>query len=139
MIVCRTKECQRIFQNLGKEVYFLGFTSKNYYDASIEKDFSQFFHLAGNSLQKGTSTIIGMWKENPEFPRLTILKHGYIDPDLINLSWIPNYVSVEELCLLMNQSGVHLCPSETEGFGHYIMEAMSTGAVVITTDAPPDE
>ncbi len=36
-----------------------------------------------------------------------------------------------------NRAGVHLCPSETEGFGHYISEALSTEGIVITTHAPP--
>jgi glycosyltransferase involved in cell wall biosynthesis len=32
---------------------------------------------------------------------------------------------------------VHVCPSEAEGFGHLLGEAMSCGALVVTTDAPP--
>ena len=32
---------------------------------------------------------------------------------------------------------VHICPSAREGFGHYINEARSVGAVVLTIDAAP--
>jgi glycosyltransferase involved in cell wall biosynthesis len=38
---------------------------------------------------------------------------------------------------LQNTHAFHLCPSETEGYGHYIVEALSVGAVVVSVDAPP--
>ena len=54
-----------------------------------------------------------------------------------NIRAINRRLSEEEVLRLMNTHGVHLCPSRTEGFGHYIVEALSTGAVVVTTNAPP--
>lgn len=54
-----------------------------------------------------------------------------------NINCIAKYVDDDELRLVQNRHGVHLCPSEAEGFGHTLVEAMSCGAVVITTDGPP--
>ena len=42
-----------------------------------------------------------------------------------------------ELVGLFNSHQFHLCPSQYEGFGHIIHEAMGVGAVVITRDGPP--
>ena len=38
---------------------------------------------------------------------------------------------------LQNRHEFHLCLSQTEGWGHYIPEAESVGAVVLATDAAP--
>jgi glycosyltransferase involved in cell wall biosynthesis len=138
LILCRTRETERIFRNLGKQVYYLGFTSHDCYQETIQKNYSHLFHLAGGSLLKGTSAIQNIWHSHPHFPLLTVVKYP---SDFIfsqsNLKWIPHRLPLNQLRLLQNECGIHLCPSETEGFGHYIIEGMSTGAVVVTTDAPP--
>lgn len=38
---------------------------------------------------------------------------------------------------LQQSTPLHVCPSEREGFGHYINEARAAGAVVIAPDHPP--
>jgi glycosyltransferase involved in cell wall biosynthesis len=48
-----------------------------------------------------------------------------------------DYIDDAELKRLQNAHAFHVCCSETEGFGQYIGEAMSVGAVVLATDAPP--
>lgn len=138
LILCKTKESLRIFSDLHYPTYYLGFTSPDCYRSEIKKDFSRFFHLAGGSDQKGTGAILKIWMANPYYSHLTLIKHSseWIISQR-NLKFISTYLPESELRQLQNQCGIHLCPSETEGFGHYIMEAMSTGAVVVTTDAPP--
>ena len=38
---------------------------------------------------------------------------------------------------LQNSHRFHLCLSEAEGWGHYIAEALSVGAITLTCDAAP--
>ncbi len=138
LVLCRTKEIERIFKALNKQTYYIGFTSPDCYRKEVKKDYSHFFHLAGGSLQKGTIPILNIWLSSPHFPLLTVIKYPTdFASTQSNLEWIPYRIPEKELRTLQNQCGIHLCPSETEGFGHSIMEALSTGAVVLTTDAPP--
>lgn len=140
LILCKTEESLRIFQEISKKTYFLGFTSTDHNQPEISKDFSKYVHVGGKSMMKGTDEVLKTWKMNPDLPHLTLIKHKYLNdakkiPNHVKL--ITKRVSNASLLSLQNGCGVHLCPSKTEGFGHYIMEAMSTGAVVVTTNAPP--
>ena len=54
-----------------------------------------------------------------------------------NIEMITERVDEATLRRLQNESALYLCPSEAEGFGHIILEGLSVGGVVITTDAPP--
>ena len=137
LILCRTHEVERIFNKLGMPTYYLGFTSLDRYDPLIQKNPRQLLHLAGKSVQKGTERVLQLWKERPDYPILNIIRLKDHVPNLHNISAHRSYVPEQELISLQNESGIHLCPSETEGFGHYLMEAMSAKAVVLTTNAPP--
>lgn len=138
LILCRTKETERIFKNLNRDTFFLGFTSKDCFQSEVKKDFNLFIHLAGGSDQKGTPAILDVWNRNKQYSPLTIIKRtGLPSSNQANLIMIPYRISQRSLAYLQNRCGIHLCLSETEGFGHYILEAMSAGSVVITTDAPP--
>ena len=54
-----------------------------------------------------------------------------------NVTLIREHLPTQALREIQNSHGVHLCPSRAEGWGHYIHEAQSCGAMVVTTDAPP--
>ncbi len=140
LVICKTEECLRIFTPLCKEVYFLGFTSFDKYQPTITKDFSKYIHVAGKSPWKGTEEILNVWTNHFGMPNLILITsknqgQGIIDKKSIEI--IHKHLPDDLLLSLQNECGVHLCPSKTEGFGHYLMEAMSAQAVVITTDAPP--
>ena len=138
-ILCLTKFAKNIFDNLGCKTQFISFTTFDQFNKEYSKNYNQFFHLAGsNSVQKGTKTIIDTWLRHPEWPTLTIRqnKKNFHVP-ASNIRYITEFLEDRVLSEYQNTYGIHLCPSEAEGFGHYIVEAMSCQALTITTNAPP--
>jgi len=138
-VFCKSHHALEIFQKHHPSCLFTGFTSKDLFDPDIPKKEKSFLHLAGRSTLKGTEAILALWKKHPEWPKLTLLQHPENAPaDLpANVHLIRDYLSEQDLRKLINEHAIHLCPSLSEGWGHYIVEAMSCGAVVITTDGPP--
>lgn len=145
ILLCKTRHANQLFQNLLRHSLYIGFTSRDRQLATVGKDFRRFLHVAGLSDFKGTHRLAALWARNPHWPRLTIIRSA-IDrncrqrpglPSAPNIELIAEWIEDDHLRELQNQCGVHLCPSETEGFGHYIMEGLSTGSVVVTTDASP--
>lgn len=134
-----THHAKPIFEALGVPVTYTGFTSEDRLDASVVRE-RAFFHLAGRSSNKGTETLLATWRRHPEWPRLTVLQSPRVARPLMSASNIDHradYIGDDELKRIQNAHRFHLCPSETEGFGHYLVEAMGVGAVVVTLDAPP--
>lgn len=138
-ILAKTRHAERIFSGLGTPVHFIGFTSTDCRLADAEHK-HDFFHCPGRSGNKGTARLLALWHRHPEWPLLTVLWRRAGAPDMAsatNVRMIRERVGERELQQLQNASLFHLAPSSTEGFGHSIVESMSTGAVVITTDAEP--
>lgn len=138
-VLTKTAEAQSIFASLGVASEFLGFTTEDRFDPSVEKDWLACLHVAGRSTMKGTEDLVTLWWRHPDWPVLTIVQdpsRPAIDvPSNVNL--VQRFLPPQGLRELQNRSGIHLCPSRSEGWGHYMSEAMSCASVVITTDAPP--
>src|SRR5580765_6152170 len=136
-VLVKTRHAVDIFEAQGCKVAYCGFTSGDRLDASVPRE-RAFFHLAGRSSNKSTQRLIALWQRHPHWPTLTILQSPRtaqpIEPPAANIVHRIDYIDDAELRRLQNAHRFHLCPSETEGFGHYIVEAMSVGAVVVTTD-----
>ncbi|RPE79825.1 glycosyltransferase [Vulcaniibacterium tengchongense] len=138
-VLAKTRHAQAVFEALGKPTEFVGFTSEDRLLPGRRRELA-FFHLAGRSGNKGTQRLLALWRRHPEWPVLRVLQNpckAQPGPAAANIEHRVGYVGDDELRRLQNEHAVHLCPSETEGFGHYIVEAMSVGAVTITLDAEP--
>ena len=131
---------EQIFRGLGCRTEFVSFTSSDHLDESVPRDHTRFFHSCSSQF-KGTQSLLETWQAHPEWPELVavINNNDNISAELAapNIRLIRKRLSHEELRRLQNSIGFHLCTSEAEGFGHYIMEAMSCRAVTIATDGPP--
>jgi glycosyltransferase involved in cell wall biosynthesis len=136
----KTAHTERIFALRGARVTQIGFDSEDRWDPHIARD-RTFFHLAGYSPMKGTFRLVDLWRRHPEWPLLIVVAHlvdGTPAPSSsANVEVHAAYVDDGDLRRLQNRCLFHLCPSEAEGWGHYIVEAMSVGALTITVDAPP--
>jgi len=140
LVLAKTRLTERLFGELGCKTEFTSFTSPDHLDEKIPRDHTRFFHACSSHL-KGTKRLIEVWKKHPEWPELVVvINHNDTIPEdigAVNIRAIRQRLSDAELNELQNSIGFHICCSEAEGFGHYIMEAMSCRAVTFTTNAPP--
>jgi glycosyltransferase involved in cell wall biosynthesis len=139
LILCKSKQATNAFSKDGLPAHYLGFISIDSHIPNITPNRSRYLHLASSGCQKGTAEILNAWSCHPEWPLLTVLagKCQLLSASAENVEIITNWISDNDLCLLMQQCGVHVCCSNAEAFGHTIVEGMSCGALVITTDYPP--
>ncbi len=138
-VLTKTDHAADIFRDHGCRIAPIGFTSGDRHLPEIERT-RTFLHLAGRSSAKRTRVVLETWARHPEWPTLTVVQHPRMAdfrPVARNIVHRVDYLDDGELRELQNANLFHLCPSETEGFGHYIVEALSVGAIVMTTDAEP--
>jgi glycosyltransferase involved in cell wall biosynthesis len=137
-VLCKSRHAEQLFGHHAQTRY-IGFTSSDRSSSGDEPDYEAYFHLAGRSTLKGTEALMATWARHPEWPTLTVIQRKENAPTSVppNVRLITDYVAEDVLVRYLNQHGVHLCPSLSEGWGHYIVEAMSCRATVLTTDAPP--
>lgn len=139
LVLAKTQHARGIFEGLGKTTLHSGFASPDRFRPDVARDWGAFLHIAGRSTEKGTEDVVAAWRDHPHWPELILIQHpaAVKGPMPANIRLLSGFMDDDALLTLQNRCGIHLCPSHSEGWGHYILEAMSTGAVVVTTDAAP--
>jgi glycosyltransferase involved in cell wall biosynthesis len=150
-LVAKTKHAYDVLTKQFPEskVEYWGWSSIDRVLTNVVPDYNQFLHVKGVSRFKNTQLVLETWLKHPEWPTLTILHYGdpkrneYVDIPVDhfmvadNVRMIQRKTTDTELAFQLNRCGVHVCPSNLEGFGHYINEALSARALVVTTDGHP--
>jgi hypothetical protein len=142
LVLCKTHDCQRIFDTIKSEkdtwqTVYTSFTSEDRNTGQRAEEIV-YLHTAGQSTAKGTDTVFKAWKEDYPILILTKLRDfKYYQRKQDNILTCFERVPLDILKELQNKCTFGVCPSEYEGFGHYIWEGKSCGQIIITTDAPP--
>lgn len=138
LVLFRTRHAMEILSNETRTAAFVGFTSFDCRDESVMKAPMGALHVSGWNPHKGSAAVLAAWSVNPDWPELQMVSQLPLElTDAPNIKHLHTRVSDQTLRRLQNSCGVHVCPSEVEGFGHTLVEAMSCGAIVVTTAAPP--
>lgn len=137
IVLAKTKDAKRIFEAFPVKVEFTSFTSDDRFDIQILRD-RAYLHMAGQSETKGTQTVFANWERN--YPQLVFTKlknFGMYQKRNANVIACFERMPLDLIRTIQNKCVFHICPSEYEGFGHYIWEAKSCGAITLTTDGAP--
>ncbi len=133
MVFCKTFHAVEVFKKFHHNCIYTGFTSNDMFQ-DIEKD-KRLLHIEGKSMLKNTDALISAYQMRPELPPCYAISSR--NTGKFNGLEFFERLPYEKLKVLLNACLIHICPSMYEGFGHYINEARSTGAVILTTDRPP--
>jgi hypothetical protein len=144
-ILCKTRVGYEVFRDIHHHSIYTGYSSLDRLDERYQKDYFKCLHLMGQSQLKGTKALLNVWSRHTDWPQLYVVVNS---TTWNNVDWIYSYSSQNisivngplpesEIIKLQNICGIHLCPSEAEGFGHYIVEALSVRSIVLTTNAGP--
>ena len=141
-VFTKTREAQRIMEEkLPGKTHYVGFLCRDQYMPDVPRKLI-FLCVAGQSIIRGAEAVYDAWrwKKNGESIRsnLIILSSTLKRTNLpANVEIIERIADEEEFKRLQNMCQVHLCLSGTEGYGHALHEALSVGAMIVTTGAPP--
>jgi len=159
LYICKTKfTCKCLNKLIEKkkirpaELLYTSHTSipDNLYIPTIKKNFKYFLHSAGKSPFKNTYLIIKTWLQY-DLPPIIITCYDFCIKKLKkfgiklnlnefkkhNIIFYSNKLNPQKIIYYKNYCGFHLCPSQREGYGHYLNEARIVKAIAITVDGEP--
>ena len=140
-VLCKTHDCETIWGKKLGRTYYTGWEAFDYNQSIpvIDKK-PEFLHLAGNSGTKNTDAVINCWRMyDPGYP-ITIVSR---DPAVrVQCHGVKNVTYEQRLddgrvIHMLNNFRFHLMPSEYEGYGQGLHEALGCGGIILTTNAPP--
>ncbi|WP_017659132.1 glycosyltransferase [Baaleninema simplex] len=137
-ILCKTRLAEMVFSPFAP-TEFISFSSFDRRRREISPNYDRCFHLGTTSSRLGTTVLLDLWRSRPDFPKLTLVRQQPPPSDMRsdNIDYIDRLVSEESLATYQNHHGIHIYPTQMEGFGHRLVEAMSCEGLTVTTDAPP--
>ena len=138
---CKTHDCYNIWnRKLNGRCVYTGFEGADYYNSSISQKEIRFLHLAGNSGTKNTEAVVDAWRQYKlPYPIDIVILNPAIRTLCVGVPNVTYHQRIAEshVQYFVNNAWFHLLPSQYEGYGQAIHEALSCGGLVLTTDAPP--
>ncbi|MGP9831194.1 glycosyltransferase [Marinobacter sp. NSM] len=139
-ILCKTQHAAEIFSRCHSDVLHIGFTGGSAISGpcTSDKNYRLALHVAGNSQFKGTTAVLSCWSRHPEWPKLVVVSQHVDSSDYPHQNIeIRSNLTDKEMKALWQEAGFAILPSEVEGYGQVLAEALENGCVTITTNAPP--
>lgn len=135
-IIVKSEFAKQLLAAHNRNIVNCGFVSYDKYDSKIDKT-DTFFHLVGKSYQKGTEQVLSTFnKTNLPLTIVESLSHYNKTPLKDNINFIADFLPKEEVTKQLNSNRFHLCVSYYEGWGHFLYEGLSTGAIAYVSNCP---
>lgn len=140
-VICKTHDCEAIWGKKLGRTFYTGFEALDFNQniPVLEKKI-EFLHLAGNSGTKNTDAVINCWRMyDPGYPITIVSRDPAVRTQCLGIKNVTyeQRLDDEKVIKYLNQFRFHLLPSEYEGYGQGIHEALGCGGIVLTTLAPP--
>ena len=142
---CKTQEAVEVFSKLHANVKFIGWTSiakgipemKNFHKAVV---------ITGKNIFRHPQIIVDAYASmdgTSGLPELHVVYDGTrmkldVPESLKNIVHAyPETLREKQYTELVQECGLAICASGSEGFGHAVNEAASTGSILLLNEIPP--